>query len=325
MKKIMLLLLFIPLVGFSQISTTKPVIINTEKKTIVYDSLTNFVENNVECLINQNLYLRGTSITSQKYGYKDFFSDYKNDVDIEKSYKDKVYKCCDGFNSKYDTLVGKNFKIIEVIKHPKAENDYTGLYEKCYYLKLLRKDNNDVLYYKYNHKYDFPFIIEGFYVKTKKLIVGNSYVFADFINQNIKQKHDINNGKLITPLLGESWKCLDLTIDESNYYLSLILTNNKQTFFLDYENEFIDSEKYNHMFSLKNSEKYKLKFGTANWNMILMGKIKIGMTKEMCRISWGKPDDINETIIAGYKTEQWVYPNNYIYFEKGILKTIQSL
>lgn len=325
MKKIILLLCFVPFIGFPQISTTKPVVINMDKKTIVYDSLTNFVENNVECLINQNIYLKGKILQMQKSGYKDFFSDYKNDVNIEKSYKDKVYICCDGFYSKYDSLVGKSFKIIEVIKHPKAENDYTGLYKNCYYLKLLRKDNNDILYYKYTDKYDFPFIIEGFYVKTKNLNVGKSYVFADYLNQTIKYKHDINNGKIIAPALGESWKCIDLTIDENNYSLSLIFTNNKQTFFLDYDYEFLNSEKYNHMFSLKNSDKYKLKFGKNNWDLILNGKIKIGMTKEMCRISWGEPEDINETILAGNRTEQWVYPNNYIYFEKGILKTIQSL
>ncbi|MFX9016039.1 hypothetical protein ABTN29_20430 [Acinetobacter baumannii] len=32
---------------------------------------------------------------------------------------------------------------------------------------------------------------------------------------------------------------------------------------------------------------------------ILEGKVKIGMTKEMCLLAWGEPKKINETITAG--------------------------
>jgi hypothetical protein len=47
------------------------------------------------------------------------------------------------------------------------------------------------------------------------------------------------------------------------------------------------------------------------------------MTKEMCKLSWGEPEKINETITAGQKSEQWVYSDNYLYFDNGKLRAIQ--
>ena len=74
---------------------------------------------------------------------------------------------------------------------------------------------------------------------------------------------------------------------------------------------------------LKLAEKYKRKFGVTIYNLIMKGKVRIGMSKEMCRISWGEPNDINSTISSGRNSEQWVYDENYLYFDNGILKTIQ--
>ena len=37
----------------------------------------------------------------------------------------------------------------------------------------------------------------------------------------------------------------------------------------------------------------------------------------------GGPQKINETITAGKKTEQWVYEDNYLYFDNDKLTVIQ--
>ena len=52
----------------------------------------------------------------------------------------------------------------------------------------------------------------------------------------------------------------------------------------------------------------------------------VGMTAEEVRNStWGKPEDINRTTTAYGVHEQWVYSNNrYIYFDNGIVTTIQE-
>jgi hypothetical protein len=54
--------------------------------------------------------------------------------------------------------------------------------------------------------------------------------------------------------------------------------------------------------------------------------VSIGMTtEEVLQSSWGKPKDINKTITDYGTREQWVYANyNYLYFEDGILVTIQN-
>ena len=48
------------------------------------------------------------------------------------------------------------------------------------------------------------------------------------------------------------------------------------------------------------------------------------MTKEMAILAWGKPKDINETILKNLKSEQWVYSDGgYIYLTNNILSAIQ--
>ena len=50
-----------------------------------------------------------------------------------------------------------------------------------------------------------------------------------------------------------------------------------------------------------------------------------GETTDQVVASWGKPRNINETITAAGKSEQWVYGSGqYLYFDNGILKTIQT-
>lgn len=65
------------------------------------------------------------------------------------------------------------------------------------------------------------------------------------------------------------------------------------------------------------------------WAWIDEGKIKLGMTDEMVRASWGNPSDINQSVGSWGIHEQWVYPrgsydNDYLYFENGVLTSWQT-
>lgn len=67
------------------------------------------------------------------------------------------------------------------------------------------------------------------------------------------------------------------------------------------------------------------KYGSSNGTLIAQGKVRIGMTSEMCRDAWGSPHDINRTTGAWGVHEQWVYSSGtYLYFEDGILTSIQN-
>jgi hypothetical protein len=58
---------------------------------------------------------------------------------------------------------------------------------------------------------------------------------------------------------------------------------------------------------------------------VLAGKIYLGMNKDMVIEAWGRPDDINRTIVPGKTHEQWVYGlGSYVYFENGIVTAIQN-
>lgn len=66
------------------------------------------------------------------------------------------------------------------------------------------------------------------------------------------------------------------------------------------------------------------KYGADNAEIILEGKVRIGMTKTMCEEAWGHPDEINKMTGSWGTDEQWVYGNSYLYFENGELTTIQN-
>lgn len=59
--------------------------------------------------------------------------------------------------------------------------------------------------------------------------------------------------------------------------------------------------------------------------LIMKKQVRRGMTTEQCRAAWGRPRDINRTTGSYGVHEQWVYDGyNYLYFEDGILTTIQN-
>ena len=65
---------------------------------------------------------------------------------------------------------------------------------------------------------------------------------------------------------------------------------------------------------------------STNPNDVIPETPRIGMTKAEVRKSlWGEPEDINKTTTAYGTREQWVYSGNrYIYFENGIVTSIQE-
>lgn len=314
-----ILFMILTVASFGQITTTKIAPKAEQNATLHYDSTQNFLGIDVHKYKGQELYLKGKSEGLREYGYAGFLTDYDREL-----HDKAVYKCCDGLNSKYDELVGKYFRILEIIKHPKAEQGL-DFFARKFYLKLEEKESNDIVYYEYDSHFEhnFPFIVVGFYEKLKKQAIGQKFVFGSTHRMFGDEQLDINTGEVIVFEVGKEWTCYDVTIEEKYFNLSLLLKdNNNQTLSINYDIA-IGPNKYNNVFTDKEADKFKTKFGQSNWLIILQGKVKIGMTKEMCKISWGEPTRINETITNGKKSEQWVYSDNYLYFSNGILTTIQ--
>ena len=52
--------------------------------------------------------------------------------------------------------------------------------------------------------------------------------------------------------------------------------------------------------------------------------VSIGMSmQEVLASSWGKPRKVNKTTTATRSSEQWVYSGGYLYFENGMLTSVQ--
>lgn len=293
----------------AQITNTKPAEVNNEILAGKYDSTKNFLGKEVYKYIGQELYLNEKHEMLRKYGYSNFILNYHEETLANTS---NVYKCCASYNSKYDSLAGNYFKVIAVHAHPKAAK--SSIYEKKSYLELIEKKSGDKLYYEYDSKFEgtFPFIVVGFFDKTKKLAIGQKFVFkSKFINKSI----DIKTGDSIKNTLNQKWECTDLTINDEDYELSLVLKDTTgQTIMIRYMYA-LGKHSKERTFSATEAIENEKKFGKKNWLTILESEIIVGFTEEMVLLSWGKPEKINR---ASYG-EQWVYGGQYLYFKNGKL------
>ena len=311
MKKILIALILI-LATFSANAQKKDK--NAIAPMIPYDSLSNFLGEAVASYTGQELFLKALPLSSQELGYPGFILKYKNDNDLLNDEKN-IYKCCDGYNSRYIDLAGKHFHVIEVIKHPKAKKNEEE-YKDEFYLKLNETSSGDQLYYKYNtdSEYTFPFVVMGYYEKQKQLYTGKEYIFANEIVSGLK---DIATGKAIPAVIGQKWKCTDLIIDKRTGEMRLIIENpKKQKSQIPFE-EIIDNAEVKKVYTAAEAASYTKKFNSYNFNRILQRKIRAGMTTEMCRMAWGNPIDIKETGSGGNKTTTWIYPSGTISFRNN--------
>lgn len=305
MKKAFLIIMLFPFFANAQITTrsiTKP--IEKEISPPKYDSTSNFLGDNMNLYIGQNLYTNGINKLIQDLGYDGFYLDPNDPSSIYKPSKKG------NESSEYNSLYGEYFTVIDVINPSKS-------IFRDHLLKLISKESKDTVYYKYDKEHDFlfPFIVVGYFEKLKSDNIGKKLVFAP---QSINNNTGINDNP-VKHKIGETWSCYDVIIEDENYKITLLLKNSSNDE-IAISGKNLSSMKY---WPSNQALKYRTKFGAANWNTILTGKVNVGMNKEMCLLSWGEPEDINETTTAGNKSEQWVYPDNYLYFDNGKLTAIQ--
>lgn len=301
MRKFYLIFIILPLTSalFAQKNTQEVI-------SIPYDSTTNFLGKNVKQYTGQELYLKGLEKSSQSYGYTGFILKYKKDDDLLNDEKN-IYKPNDNYSSRYEDLAGKYFQVLEVVKHPKAKKN-TEDYGDDYYLKLQEKSSGDILYYKYNadSEYTFPFITTGFFIKEKQSLKGKEFVISDDI---LRISRDLSTGKVLTFTTAQTWKCTDLTIDNTNNELSLILQNKGGIKTAIPYSFFSSNDGIKKIFTSAEASALTKKYNPNNFRRILQNKVRVGMTKEMTRMAWGEPTEIKEG-----KNEQWIYPAGILNF-----------
>ena len=63
-------------------------------------------------------------------------------------------------------------------------------------------------------------------------------------------------------------------------------------------------------------------------DLILAGKVVLGMNTHMVFYAWGRPDSVNESLDLDDQKQEWIYKKpgrktQHLYFEDDILKTLQ--
>ena len=133
---------------------------------------------------------------------------------------------------------------------------------------------------------------------------------------------DINTNEHIELKTGDKWMCKDIVMNDYDAIHLVIQNNSGVNAAIMYSNEWNNLDK--NYFELSEYNSYSKKFGQTNMNLILKGKIKLGMTKEMCRLALGAPYGTNTTSTQNKTRDQWVYNSKYLYFDNNILTAIQD-
>lgn len=173
---------------------------------------------------------------------------------------------------------------------------------------------------------------------SKNEIIGRRYIVKkEYYSFQFNPLRVIATNEALTNNISrkEIFTCVDIVHKDntlSTGYDIVIFENPKYGYCYLESYYYIDSYLDEYEKVINNNQKRKEwekrmieKYGEVNGKTIIQGKVRVGFTAEMCRDSWGKPSDINRTTTAYGAHEQWVYGYGcYLYFEDGILTTIQN-
>ena len=213
--------------------------------------------------------------------------------------------------------------------------------------------------------HDVDFILVPYFVKQKSLYQGVDFIFDEDDIDTMSdfrqiEKYEDNSGyerereKEVVINPKSKWRCSDVTLLKPSYKLHYILNNDKgEQIALTTLNSFIDAKSYtkreadkklqyqqlaakNKQEELLTKEKEKRtfekrryecirKFGQQTGELIAHGKVRINMTKEMCKDSWGTPFSSDKTVTESEVYEDWYYWYGYrLHFVNGLLKRIEE-
>lgn len=126
----------------------------------------NFPGEKIELLNGKNLKVLPVAEASQKYGYKDFYTD----ADLKNLYKKE------GYSTPYNALVGKEFKVVSYEAYKNSINE-------AKYKLLIENPETGKLYFDYNPKYSFTFPFE--------VIGGLAYPQGFFCESIVEKKGSV--------------------------------------------------------------------------------------------------------------------------------------
>ena len=276
MKKIVFIsILLVSFNMFAQVKTIHKV--KSEVFSSSYDSTQNCLDKTeLEQYIGQTFYLPKTENERERGFY-----DFKKDI------KGKVYKPVGGAYSrktKYEAVAGKYFEVIGVERNTRA-------YINDVYIHLKNKETNEELYFDYG-KLGFPFIVQGYYEKTRSNMIGRLF-YLDF-GRNPK-------------------KCIDYYIEEGATYSEVLKFDDNSTRI--FGKQLLIEDEVGRKTNIKMHEDEKIKEQ--------YGELRLGIDERTCEIICGPPLKKNISEGEWGKHAQWVYSDKYVYLENGKVTSIQ--
>ena len=336
-KTLLIFSIFYSTISFSQITTTKIEVTEKIKEQEVYDGKSDFeVSNNVE-------------------NYRKYIG--------QKIYTTKSYSTIYSTNGKkYEDYKNKYFTVKDVIikKGEYTEDDGTKTpYTKASF-ELINDENGETYYYPLEQGGD-NFILVSYFLNLKKTYESKKYVIVSYWREDGFKNEATNEWVVVNKkLYGGEWNCevsviekdgIDKifyimksnageiisseTIDGSysgkfrivkklgNYIYAGIYFMSVE----DYNAEIVTKNKAKNDVAVKNNKRINSltqKYGKEKGELISNGKVAIGMTKEMCKESWGIPlrTDVEKT--SKITKETFIYGwSKRLHFENGKLVKIE--
>jgi hypothetical protein len=271
-----------------------------------FDGSVNFLGDAPEAYVGQDLFLPGIVETLRPFGWRNFCTSLPCTITTAATVS-------------YRELAGKYLHVEAVEVTPNE----LGV-SKVFVFTLTEKASGTTWYYRYDSlsMFSFPFVAVKYFEREKAHLVGKRFVsrgWSFYASDGVG--HDINSGKPVSFSPGTAWKCGDVTIEERFFEVVMILQNEKgeQIPFLvkDVNDPYL-------ILSAEEAARIERVDGKATYRSILEKKVRLGMSKRLVELSWGKPRSVNRTVsTGGGVSEQWVYSDNYVYFDKSRVTGIQ--
>lgn len=320
---------------FAQITkiAVEPVKEKVAENIAVYDSTRNYLRADVMLYKGQTLYIKGSKEGDKEKVFYGFYNYIPSDNYSPKDEEVFELRYYNGYQySASEELKDHYFYIEDVLKNPVDTRD-----KNIYYLKLRDLSNNRIIYLSYDKipwKWEPELLIVGYFEKLKQLYIGQTYEFYDPTLVN-GVKNDIYlspdtvkyAGKRYSERNHTIWKCIDISIEDGNNYdLVAVLYNDKLGKAYAKIDEILPENYMNsRLWNCKTNEMNISIWGEETFNLIRQKRIRLGMKRDACLLSWGEPQDIIRETDAKAVTEQWTYDGGVtLYFKNGLLEKVRQ-
>lgn len=95
--------------------------------------------------------------------------------------------------------------------------------------------------------------------------------------------------------------------------------------YMNFGNSPTESRSFLNLFSITDIRRHYPSIETETWELISIGKVRPGMTKEECRLALGNPSDVNSGHDYSQTLDIWLYDNGKtLWFEDGRLTRVRQ-